>query len=303
MALAVAALVWIIEWVVRSRRLQVAMDAAGASLPLKRALSTQLVGEAYGAVTPGRVGSDPARVVWMGRPVDRAIAGIALEMLTEAVAVLIVVVGFVIAVMTLPIPALDVMGSEFAGAGLTGGVMLMVLAATPSLGTIAIWLTALKVCPEGGKDSTEGQAGPVAGIRALINRVGQARKILITEGATIRSVLPALMGLSFVRTALRVSILPILLGALDNGVFASIVLLYAGLLVPTPSGAGGIELAFGWLLGPAPVVALPVLIVWWRLFTQYFGAVGGGLLLLARRGRRSRGPESQLHDEGVLVSR
>jgi uncharacterized membrane protein YbhN (UPF0104 family) len=99
--------------------------------------------------------------------------------------------------------------------------------------------------------------------------------------------------LTLVNVAARVAMLPVLaltldahppLGAVAMGSFA---LLYSQLILPTPAGAGAVELGF--LGGAAGELGAndALLLLAWRFYTTGVGVLLGVLLFLHRYGRRA----------------
>src|SRR5581483_10154051 len=110
--------------------------------------------------------------------------------------------------------------------------------------------------------------------------------------------------LTVITVAARVAILPLLVLATHRGVslgavtLGSLALLYAQVLLPTPSGAGAVELGF--LAGGAGVSggAVTSLLLAWRAYTT-FVPVGAGLLAMAVRAiRRGAPPCTGTYDVG-----
>ena len=102
--------------------------------------------------------------------------------------------------------------------------------------------------------------------------------------------------------ALRVAILPVLVAGqpgLTTGavVLGSFTLLFGQLALPTPAGAGAVELGFvGGFAGTLSAGALATLLVAWRVYTLILpAALGGGALLFAATvlGRRPGGVADQ----------
>jgi uncharacterized membrane protein YbhN (UPF0104 family) len=87
--------------------------------------------------------------------------------------------------------------------------------------------------------------------------------------------------ITLVNIAARVAILPLLAQALDQPpplaatVVGSFALLYAQAVIPTPAGAGAVELGFlGGAAGNLGAAETQLLVVW-RLYTTVLGTVAG----------------------------
>jgi uncharacterized membrane protein YbhN (UPF0104 family) len=231
-----------------------------------RALAVNAYGDAAAAVTPGRLGGDPARFIGFGRcglePSARLV-GLGAEKIID---------GFVLAVLgTLLVAA-------FGGRGLRGAVQTL-----SQLGTRAT----IVVCVLFVVFLALGLWGVLWYRRRHATNVSRQLRKLWTHARDLsaRTWLTAGM-LTVVGTLARVAVLPVLcfgvVPAADLGVVAlgSFALLYSQLVLPTPSGAGGVELGFAVgfssSLDPAQVATL---LVAWRCYTLLVPAGLGGVLL------------------------
>jgi uncharacterized membrane protein YbhN (UPF0104 family) len=242
---------WRIQWIVQG---------LGHRITVKDAFVLNAFGDAACALTPLRIGGEPARLAGMLRsrvPATAAFVGISLEVLA-AWPVIIIAAGW--------------LAWEYAPAWwATAGSRLGAAAEQSWPWVIAVivvsvlaWIYARRV------------ASPVA--RHLQRPV---RRALVYWRRMPRWPLLASIPLSFVNLATRVAILPVLaltlahppeLGPMTLGSFG---LLYSQLLLPTPSGAGAVELGFlggaagdlgehdGWLL------------LTWRFYTNGVGVLLG----------------------------
>jgi uncharacterized membrane protein YbhN (UPF0104 family) len=254
---------WRIRWLVR---------ATGRGLSLRSAMAINVVGDAACALTPLRIGGEPARAAVMlrsGIPAGTVVSAIGIE----------------------------------------------VVAAWPVLALFAAWL-GWSFAPEWWRTAAPAVAARLvrlwpweaAAVVLCVVAWLAARRLRGRWGAGTPAELPPLLfptrlwpvvasvPLSLINVATRTAILPVLALTLptppDIGVaaFGSLALLYGQLVVPTPSGAGVVDIALlagfaGSLGGEAPWVLAA-----WRFYT-----VGAGLLLgagcslglwLGRRGRR-----------------
>jgi uncharacterized membrane protein YbhN (UPF0104 family) len=245
---------WRIQWIVRG---------LGHRMTVKDAIVLNAFGDAACALTPLRIGGEPARVAGMlrtGVPAPAAFVGISFEVLA-AWPVIIVAAGWLIWKYA---PA----WWSTAGPGLTAAAVGAWPWIVVVLGLSALaWVYAHRV------------SSPLT--RQLRRPV---RRIFVYWRRMPRWPLLASLPLSLVNLATRVAILPILaltltsppaLGPMTLGSFA---LLYSQLILPTPSGAGPVELGFlggaagdmgqgeGWLL------------LAWRFYTSGVGVLLGVLL-------------------------
>jgi uncharacterized membrane protein YbhN (UPF0104 family) len=234
----------------RAGRLRVLVQALGGSIGFLDALWANLVEDASAALTPMRLGGLPARAVIL----QRAGVGpgtILLATVAESAVVypLVIAAGIGLALTSAPDWWREVAPRIARTAAGTGRWLIPALA----LSVLAGWLLwrFLPRPPE--------WLAPVRDWRQ-VRRAG----------------LPALggcMALSLASLAVRIAILPILtrtaaspppLGAVT---FSSFTLLYGQALLPTPSGAGAVELGF--LSGGAGIAgaAATRLLLAWRFYT------------------------------------
>lgn len=206
------------------------------------------------ALTPMRLGGDPARLVALRIfqvPLRSALGGLVLEMAVATPVTILLGCGLVALYGREWWASLDAAfwGQPF---WIAAGLALVIVLA------LLVWIRRRRVR----------WGGEVPRPRAT------AAALLLAGGTTAVSV------------ACRIAILPVLvLGILPPGdyeaaIFGSFLLLFGQLLVPVPAGAGVVDAAF--LGGVAGVTAGSTLLAW-RFYTTGFG-VALGALLLAWRG-------------------
>jgi uncharacterized membrane protein YbhN (UPF0104 family) len=249
-----------LDLVARAWRIQWIVQGLGHRMTVREAFILNAFGDAACALTPLRVGGEPARLAGMLRsrvPAPAAFVGISLEVLA-AWPVIIVAAGWLAWRYA---PAWWISASPRLGAAAERAwpwVMLVVLV------SLVLWVYARRV------------TSPVA--RQLRRPV---RRAMVYWRRMPTWPLLASIPLSFINLATRVAILPVLALTLDNPpelgpmALGSFALLYSQLILPTPSGAGAVELGFlggaagdlgqgeGWLL------------LAWRIYTNGIGVVLG----------------------------
>ncbi len=252
-----------LDLAVRAFRLQLLLPRT-RRLTLWSAITVNAYGEAAAAVTPGRLGGDPARFLGLRRAgvdVPDALAALGIDRLINWV-----LLG----------AATVLLGLVFAGSETRAVERLFALAATPQARVLVAAALALGVVS-------------VALARRYRHRF-PARLALPIADAVRRardlgwSVVAAATALTAVSIVARVAILPVLVAghpgvALNAVVLGSFALLYGQLFLPTPAGAGGVELGF--VAGFAGVMSageLAALLVAWRIYTLIVGATLGGVL-------------------------
>jgi len=249
-AVDLAARAWRIQWIIQG---------LGHRISFWDSFILNAFGDAACALTPLRIGGEPARLAGMLRsrvPATAAFVAISLEVLA-AWPVIIVAAGWLIwqyapAWWTLAGPRLG------AAARTAWPWVVVVLVAS-----VVAWRAARRV------------ASPVRHLGRPI------RRALVYWRRMPRWPLIASIPMSFLNLATRVAILPVLaltlptppeLGPLLVG---SLALLYSQLILPTPSGAGAVELGF--LGGAAGDLGEGEgrLLFAWRLYTNGIGVILG----------------------------
>ncbi len=264
-ALCVACL--LVDAAARAARLRLLVRALGGSVGLAHALWANLVEDSAAALTPMRLGGTPARAIALNRGdvgTARAILAAAIE--SALMAPLVIALAGATGIAFAPTWWRSVapqLGRSAQGAGRWAAIAL-------ALG-LAIWLVMRWLLPEQHYSMRRSLAQAWRDLR----RVGAAS-------------LAAAAALTLVSILARLALLPILIGTvaprppLGAVVLSSLALLYGQLLLPTPSGAGAIELGF--LAGGVGVVGAPAsgLLLAWRLYATGV-AIAGGLLVVLNR--------------------
>jgi uncharacterized membrane protein YbhN (UPF0104 family) len=274
----------IVDLVVRAWRIQWIVQGLGHRIGFWDSFVLNAYGDAACALTPLRIGGEPARLAGMLRsrvPAAAAFVAISLEVLA-AWPVILLVAGWLIWRYA---PAWwDTAGTRLveAAAGAWPWVLLVAVV------SVATWKYARRV------------ASPA--VRHVRRPV---RRALVYWRRMPVWPLVASLPLSFLNLATRVAILPVLALTLpappDVGpmLVGSFALLYSQLLLPTPSGAGAVELGFlGGAAGDLGARAGWLLLAW-RFYTNGVGVVLGiglaahayGWPALRRLARRWRDPD------------
>ena len=272
-----------LDFLVRAWRIAWIMRGLGTPLTLRDAFVANAFGDAANALTPLRLGGEPARLAGLLRTrigMTPALVGITLEAIASRL-VLFAVGGWLIWRYAPEWWAAAGPGLRTGAAKAWPWVALVLV-----VGVVVWWYTRRMVSP-----ATQQVRRPV-------------RRVLVYLRRMPRWPLVASLPLSAIAMAARIAILPVLLLTLPNPpglapmIFGSFALLYSQMVLPTPSGAGVVELGFlggaagqlgegqGWLL------------LAWRFYTNGVG-VGLGVWLavsiygwpLVRRLLRGRVPQ------------
>ena len=248
------------DLLVRAWRIQWIMRGLGSRLPLRDALVVNAFGDAANALTPLRLGGEPARLAGLMRSRVRmtaAIVGITLEAVLSRL-VLIAVASWLIWQYA-PEWWLTAGPSLRAGATKAWPWLLMVL-----LIGIVIWGYTRQVV----SSSTQRLRRPL-------------RRVLVYLRRMPRWPLVASIPLSAIAIATRIAILPVLALTLPSPpapgpvIFGSFALLYSQMVLPTPSGAGVVEMGFlGGAAGELGAEQGWILLAW-RFYTNGIGMLLG----------------------------
>ena len=256
----------VIDIVIRAWRIRLLVP--GETVPtFWQTVTLNAYGEAASAVTPARLGGDPARFLGFRRSgvgTPAAIVALGAERALDWVIILAASVGLAVTQ-----GGHGVRGVKAMAPTLVSGDVLPWLLVVLSLFAAAAWAA-----------HRYRRRHPRAFGRSLAEAWGHLRRMRIATVLGAGAITAASM-------SARVAILPVLLfpvrDMVDMGgvVLASFALLYSQLLLPTPSGAGAVELGFavGFApsLGAARVVTLLLL---WRVYTLGIGAGLGCTLFL-----------------------
>jgi len=256
----------VLDFLVRGWRIQWIMQGLGSRLPLRDAFVVNAFGDAANALTPLRMGGEPARVAGMlrsGVRVTAALVGITLEAVISRL-VLIAVAAWLIWQYA---PAWWVTAGPSLRAGASNAWPWIVLILVAG---VLLWCyTQRAVSP-----ATQRLRRPM-------------RRVLVYLRRMPRWPLVASIPFSVIPIATRIAILPVLTLTLPSppplgpAIFGSFALLYSQMVLPTPSGAGVVELGFlggaagelgegqGWIL------------LAWRFYTNGLGLFLGVWLALS----------------------
>jgi uncharacterized membrane protein YbhN (UPF0104 family) len=287
--LALAFVVTLAEVLFRSMRLCVVVRAADGFLPLWTAVRITLTGDFAAAITPSRIGGEPARLYGLTRSgLSSGTAGAVLfgEFLTDlfALTFLIAVAFGLSGTPASPLQALWPVGA-LALAG--GGVIGLALRWPASLDWLWERLLARRPVAWALRRARLEAFRPGRWAAEVRGRSGR----LFTTGRRWMGVGGAY---ALFHTTARFTILPLLAAAfaapldLRSAILIQMAIFYGFALVPTPGGSGLPEAAFTAAISLSdPAAPVGLLLILWRFLTFYMGSVTGGLLS-AGLFRRSR---------------
>ena len=269
---ALAILLLALDCAARAWRIQLASWASGGHLGFLDALRLNLYGEAACTVTPNRLGGEPARflgMTWSGLRVVQALVALGVEVAAEWP-----VFGIgALALAGYYIPDWSNAADRFLTHSLARDLLGFELIALMIL--LVVWTLQRLVRPGAIRHRVRRQW------RVALAHVRRAPWWALFVGAL----------LTVISLAARAMILPALLWGHPNAppravmFFGSLVLIHAPLVVPLPSGGGGIEVAFlsGFAgdFGPGHQV---ITLLLWRFYTTILLTVLGMYLLVRTHG-------------------
>ena len=267
LACALCAALLAVDLLARSLRLHWLLRGAGYRLPVRGLCASILFGDAAAAVTPMRLGGEPAR--WLGLlsdgvPARVAAAVLALEMVSY---LSVVAVSGAAAAWLLGAGWWADVGPRLAAR--TGDVLPW--AAAVVVASVAVWVWVRR-----GRAARPAVAAPAPAAAALRGVIGWP--LVIAVPLTLASI------------AARIAMLPVLAQSLPDPpapgvlVLGSFALIYGQLFFPTPGGAGAVELlASAGTAGELGGSAGPVFLAW-RAMTTGIPVVLGFALAVRRYG-------------------
>jgi uncharacterized membrane protein YbhN (UPF0104 family) len=260
--------------VARALRLNWMLRGAGARVSLWETTVINAFGDAAAALTPLRIGGHPARFVGLlhaGVPGRTALPVLAVE--AAVTNVVVVACTVVLAVLFAP---------EW-WAAIGPGVAAASRRFAPWIAGVAVLSLLLWLLVRRRRDAIPAAAAGAAGSWVL-DAVRAARRL---PASAVLAAVP----LSVVNVFGRVLVLPVLALALTDPpgfgtvTMGSFALVYGQIVLPTPSGAGAVELGF--LAGAAGELGADGerLLFFWRLYTSILPVLFGVAVSLPKYGR------------------
>ena len=260
------------DYLARAWRIQLLTRGLRFPLRFPDAMAVNLIGDAACSLTPLRLGGEPARL------------GVMLSAGVPPTASFVAITYEVLAAWPVIILCAALLLGRHAGEwwdSAAPGLLLGMQESWPwvvavALLTLAIWIGVRRYAPSGG------------------HHLGRPVKRMVVHWRRMPWVLLiATAPLSFINLASRVAILPVLAATLPSApplglmLIGSFALLYSQLILPSPSGAGAVELGFlGGAAGNLGSGEAKLLLAW-RFYTTGVGLVIGVLLAGHRFGWRA----------------
>jgi uncharacterized protein (TIRG00374 family) len=254
------------ELTLRSAKIALSARACGIPLQFGTAARATLGGDFATAITPARIGAEPARFLVLREarvPTSRALLVLFLELLIELVSLVVIAT-----VLLLVLPAT---GALKGVAAMVGGYATVVIGL--GVGAWAISRRRAHGPPPRWAQSLRIRSG-------LWRRVQVSLRHLRDSVDAVRHARPSMMAASLVCSVLhicgRLMTLPIIIAALGADVPITslilwpLVLLYGGALIPAPAGGGAMEFGFSAIMRDIlPLDVMAAALIWWRYYSYY----------------------------------
>lgn len=266
-----------VEVVARSLKLTLSAKAVGARLPLPTSLRTSLGGDFGAAITPARMGAEPARFLILaeaGIPASDAMVVLYAELFFEAISLALVVLAIAV--------VFDPSGSTLlALIGVVVAYSLFVVA----LGVLGVVMSRRSVRDQppcwAQRIRLHGKRWEIVQrwsdrVRATVDafrrmRYGWAALSLVASVTHVCARFTILPAIVYASTSARVPLAPLVMWPFG--------IIYGAGVVPAPGGGGAVELAFRAALGRLiPSHAFAASLVWWRFYTFYLYIALGALV-------------------------
>jgi len=254
------------ELTLRSAKIALSARACGIPLQFGTAARATLGGDFATAITPARVGAEPARFLVLreaGVPAARALLVLFLELFIELLSLVILA--------SLLLAFLPASGALKGVAAMVGGYATIVLglgfggwvlSRRRAHGPPPRWARAIGI---GAGFWRAVQLG-LRNLRGSVDALRHARF----------SMMAASLACSIAHISGRLMTLPIIIASLGADlnltslILWPLVLLYGGALIPAPAGGGAMEFGFGAIMdGILPGDVLAASLIWWRFYSYY----------------------------------
>ena len=266
-----------LELTLRSAKIAFSARACGIPLQFGTAARATLGGDFATAITPARIGAEPARFLVLreaGVPAARALLVLFLELFVELVS-LVIIAGVLLAVLPASgaLKGVTAMVGGYATVVLGLGVGGWLLSKRRTHGPPPRWARAVGF---GAGFWRRVQLG-LRNLRGSVEALKHARWSLM--GASLACSVAHITG--------RLMTLPIIIASLGADVplvsliLWPLVLLYGGALIPAPAGGGAMEFGYAAIMDDVlPADVLAASLIWWRFYSYYIyvalGAIAAG---------------------------
>lgn len=281
------------ELALRSAKIALSARACGIPLHFGTAARATLGGDFATAITPARVGAEPARFLVLreaGVSAAKALLVLFLELVIELVS-LVIIAGVLLAVLpaTGALKGVVAMVGGYATVVLGLGFGAWMLSRRRPTGPPPRWLAAIGL----GGGFWNGVQVSLHHLRDSVDAVQHAKWPMMAAslGASVLHITGRLMTLPIIITALGAKV------SLTSLILWPLVLLYGGALIPAPAGGGAMEYGFSAIMKDVlPLDVMAAALIWWRFYSYYIyvllGAFAAGRTVM--RALNSGGSDQRL---------
>jgi uncharacterized protein (TIRG00374 family) len=276
-----------LELGLRVAKISYSARACGIPLSFGTSMRASLCGDFLDAITPARIGAEPARFVVLseaGVPVGSALVVLFLELFLEFLS--LIVIAAILVFIAPPSGALTAALLTIAGYGafvMGVGALAVAISRRDDGAPLPRWAKMMGI----GHRVWRGLLRLVFHLRSGVDAFRRANVAVMSLAllCSVLHVLGRLLALPIIVFSYGASVplLPLLLWPLA--------LLYAGAITPMPSGGGVMELGFNAALGntiPGHLIAASL--IWWRFYSFYvyvlLGAIATGRTAMRALSRR-----------------
>ena len=254
------------ELTLRSAKIALSARACGIPLQFGTAARATLGGDFATAITPARVGAEPARFLVLreaGVPAAKALLVLFLELFIELVS-LVVIAGVLLAVLpaTGALKGVIAMVGGYATVVLGLGFGAWMLSRRRPTGPPPRWLVAIGL----GGGFWNGVQVSLRHHRESVDAVQHAKWPMMAGSlaCSVLHITGRLMTLPIIITALGAKV------SLTSLILWPLVLLYGGALIPAPAGGGAMEFGFSAIMKDVlPLDVMAAALIWWRFYSYY----------------------------------
>jgi uncharacterized protein (TIRG00374 family) len=265
------------ELTLRSAKIAFSARACGIPLQFGTAARATLGGDFATAITPARIGAEPARFLVLreaGVPAARALLVLFLELLIELVS-LVIIAGILLAVLPASgaLKGVTAMVGGYATVVLGLGIGGWMLSRRRTYGPPPRWARSIGI---GAGFWRRVQLG-LRNLRGSVEAVRHARWPVmgLSLACSVAHICGRLMTLPIIIMSLGANV------PLASLILWPLVILYGGALIPAPAGGGAMEFGFSAIMDDVlPAEILAASLIWWRFYSYYIyvalGAIAAG---------------------------
>jgi glycosyltransferase 2 family protein len=254
------------ELTLRSAKIAFSARACGIPLQFGTAARATLGGDFATAITPARLGAEPARFLVLreaGVPATRALLVLFLELLVELLS-LVIIAGVLLAILpkTGALKGVTAMVGGYATVVLGLGFGGWLLSRRKTYGPPPRWARAAGIGSGFWRRVQLGLRNLRGSVAAL--RHASLGLMTVSLACSVAHICGRLMTLPIIIWSLGADV------PLTSLILWPLVLLYGGALIPAPAGGGAMEFGFSAIMDDVlPADVLAASLIWWRFYSYY----------------------------------